>query len=149
VRAKTEIEKFHGMELTSIINMIDVEQPGANPLVDLDHGPSLSLDSGPRSLGSSGSHAPLPASGGYQEQRTMLASSPPPPQLASPKQPTPPPFAQIYPPPPNLRMPQRFITSKPVRSGLNPWIVIVAILLVAGIVAIIVAMSGPNVAPGT
>jgi hypothetical protein len=36
-----------------------------------------------------------------------------------------------------------------VRSGLNPWIVIIAILLVAGIVALIVAMSGPNVAPGT
>ena len=145
-RARTEIEKFQGMELTSIINMIDVDQPGASPLVDLDHGPSLSLDSGPRSLGSSGSHTPP---GQYQEQRTMLASSPPPPlSLGQPKPPAPP-LAMTYPPPPNLRRPQRFITSKPARSGLNPWIVIIAILLVAGIVAIIVAMSGPNVAPGT
>jgi len=143
IRAKTEIEKFQGMELTSIINMIDVEQPGAKPLVDLDHGPSLSLDSGPRSLGSSGQHTPNQA---YQEQRTMLASSPPPPQLKL----APPPLApaRIYPPPPNLAAPQRFKTAKPVRSGLNPWIVIIAILLVAGIVAIVVAMSGPNVAPG-
>ena len=56
--------------------------------------------------------------------------------------------ARAYPPPPNLQAPQRFTTAKPARSGLNPWIVIVAILLVAGIVAIVVAMSGPNVAPG-
>lgn len=146
IRAKTEIEKFQGMELTSIINMIDVEQPGAKPLVDLDHGPSLSLDSGPRSLGSSGQHTPLPPNQGYQAERTMLASSPPPPPL----KPAPPSFAQarVYPPPPNLRAPQRFKTAKPARSALNPWIVIIAILLVAGIVAIVVAMSGPNVAPG-
>jgi hypothetical protein len=64
--------------------------------------------------------------------------------------PAPPPLAQarVYPPPPNLRAPQRFKTAKPARSALNPWIVIIAILLVAGIVAIVVAMSGPNVAPG-
>jgi eukaryotic-like serine/threonine-protein kinase len=158
LRAKTEIEKFQGMELTSIINMIDLEQPGARPLVDLDHGPPLSLDSGPRSLGSSGQHPPLPPNHGYHEQRTMLASSPPPPQLKplmAPMAPIAPmaPMASMapahgYPPPPNLAAPQRFITAKPARSGLNPWVVIIAILLVAGIVAIVVAMSGPNVAPG-
>jgi eukaryotic-like serine/threonine-protein kinase len=47
-RPKTEVGKFAGVELTSIINMIDMEQQGAKPLVDLDQAPSL--DSGPRTL---------------------------------------------------------------------------------------------------
>jgi len=59
------------------------------------------------------------------------------------------PAPRAYPPPPqNLRPPERYGTPAPARGGLRPWIVIVAILLVAGIVAIVVAMSGPNVAAG-
>jgi eukaryotic-like serine/threonine-protein kinase len=47
-RPKTEIERFHGMELTSIINMIDLEnREGAKPLVDLnDSNPPQPFDSG-------------------------------------------------------------------------------------------------------
>jgi serine/threonine protein kinase len=48
-RPKTEIERFHGMELTSIINMIDLEnRDGAKPLVDLgtDASPPRPFDSG-------------------------------------------------------------------------------------------------------
>ncbi len=54
-RPKTEVDRFHGVELTSIINMMDLDEQGAQPLVDLgaapllDSGPRL-LDSGPRSL---------------------------------------------------------------------------------------------------
>ena len=152
IRAKTEIEKFQGMELTSIINMIDIEQAGAKPLVDLNHAAPLTLDSGPRPLSTPQPQRPsqhaIPASGPFAEQRTILAAAPPPPaplvlQQSQPMQPT------AYPPPPNFAAPQRMKTAKPARSGWSSWIVIVVILLVAGIVAIVVAMSGPNVAPGT
>jgi eukaryotic-like serine/threonine-protein kinase len=157
IRAKTEIEKFQGMELTSIINMIDVEQAGAKPLVDLNHAAPLTLDSGPRALSTPEPTRPAAglASGPFAEQRTILASSPPPPAplvLQPPQQPihqagsTQP---MPYPPPPNFAAPQRMKTAKPARNGWSPWIVIVVILLVAGIVAIVVAMSGPNVASGT
>ncbi len=46
-RPKTELDKFQGKELTSIINMIDLEQQGAKPLVDLDVGPPLPSRSAP------------------------------------------------------------------------------------------------------
>jgi len=60
--------------------------------------------------------------------------------------PAPPSLAQRpYPAPPPQ---ERYGTPAPTRSALRPWIVILAILLVAGIVAIVVAMSGPNVAAG-
>ncbi|HET9990167.1 MAG TPA: serine/threonine-protein kinase, partial [Kofleriaceae bacterium] len=153
VRAKTEIEKFHGMELTSIINMIDVDQAGAKPLVDLNAAPPLTLDSGPQAL-ASGPHsisaitqpAPPPA----RPIPTLPMPMPSPPRTTAPR-PTAMPAAapRPYPaPPPNLRPPERYGTPAPARSALRPWIVIVAILLVAGIVAIVVAMSGPNVAAG-
>jgi serine/threonine protein kinase len=48
-RPKTEIERFHGMELTSIINMIDLEAQGSKPLVDVST-PVPPFDSGPRTI---------------------------------------------------------------------------------------------------
>jgi serine/threonine protein kinase len=48
-RPKTEIERFHGMELTSIINMIDLEAQGSKPLVDVST-PVPPFDSGPRTM---------------------------------------------------------------------------------------------------
>ncbi|HJT98875.1 MAG TPA: serine/threonine-protein kinase, partial [Rhodanobacteraceae bacterium] len=153
VRAKTEIEKFQGMELTSIINMIDVDQAGAKPLVDLNAAPPLTLDSGPQSL-ASGPHSiaqspprPIPTLPMLMPQPPRPAPLPPPRAVAMPAAP---PAQRPYPsaPPPNLRPPARYGTPAPARSALRPWIVIVAILLVAGIVAIVVAMSGPNVAAG-
>jgi serine/threonine protein kinase len=140
LRPKTEIEKFHGMELTSIINMIDVEQAGAKPLVDLSAAPPLMLDSGPRAL-ASGPHAMSPLLQ-PDSQPTRIAAAPPPPPLGMPRAVAPRPY------PPQLRPQERYGTPAPARSMLRPWIVIVAILLVAGIVAIVVAMSGPNVAAG-
>jgi serine/threonine protein kinase len=179
-RAKTEIGKFQGKELTSIINMFDLEQAGSKPLVDLNAAPApLTLDSGPRSLGSgpqalSPNPAPLPKPGKYLpsdrqtlgEAPTQLAPRQPmqrqplPPPMQMPMQPMQPTQQQprAFTPPPlegadRLPAARRRSTmapdgmTMPGRSGLNPWIVIVAILLVAGIVAIIVAMSGPDV-PG-
>jgi len=48
-RPKTEIQRFHGMELTSIINMIDLEAQGSRPLVDVST-PVPPFDSGPRTI---------------------------------------------------------------------------------------------------
>jgi len=153
MRPKTEAsaDKFHGVELTSIINMMDVEHEGAKPLVDFDQAsppPRRELDSGPRQLGSD-------------------------PALIGPSTPVPPPPALRPPAPMRLdsaevmaTTPRRFVAGVPQaqpeptiknarlasvpRGGfqLRPWIVIAVILLVAGIAALIVAMSGPNVGAG-
>ncbi|HEY6033282.1 MAG TPA: serine/threonine-protein kinase, partial [Kofleriaceae bacterium] len=120
VRAKTEIEKFQGMELTSIINMIDVDQAGAKPLVDLSAAPPLTLDSGPQAL-ASGPHS-----------ISSITQAPPPPQqrpiptlpmpMPQPPRSPPPPRAIAMPaaapslaqrpypgaPPPSLRPPERY-----------------------------------------
>ena len=153
-RPKTEIEKFQGMELTSIINMIDVDQAGAKPLVDLNAAPPLTLDSGPQAL-ASGPHSisSITQAPPSQHQRPIPTLPMPMPQ---PPRAPPPPRAIAMPAPPSLAqrpypapLPQeRYGTPAPTRSALRPWIVILAILLVAGIVAIVVAMSGPNVAAG-
>ncbi|HEY0251291.1 MAG TPA: protein kinase [Kofleriaceae bacterium] len=157
-RAPTQIEKFKGRELTSIINIVDIEgtHAGAKPLVDLDHAPPIILDSGPRALASV--TQPQPPSTAGSMQATMLAASPPPPMnLAPSAMPVPhplagPPKAQtgpmqqmMYPPPPDLSSPRRMKTEPGTSKGLSPIVVIIAILLVAGIVAIVVAMSGPSV----
>jgi hypothetical protein len=168
------------MELTSLINMIDLEQQGSRPLVDLNSPPPLTLDSGPRSLGS-GRNALEPGSippGTIQLPTTTPGIG----ALGYPNagKPLPPPFGpnpgfditqrgpgaagpRAFTPDPlgsqeRLPQPRRQSTVAPNheprqstmggRTGLRPWIVIVGILLVAGIVAIIVAMSGPNVVPG-
>ncbi|MDB4954850.1 MAG: serine/threonine protein kinase [Myxococcales bacterium] len=147
VRPKTEIDKFNGIEMTSIINMMDLEsKEGADPLVDLNAAPSL--DSGPRLLDS----APR-----------ELASDPnllPPPERGVPA--LPPPFRQGTPEPlaPSamLANPRRSSTQHPQRKSstahgaaeeksLRSWMVIVAILVAAAIAAGIVAMSGPDVSP--
>ena len=148
-RPKTEAsaDKFHGVELTSIINMMDVEQEGAKPLVDLDQAPPprpRDLDSGPRQLGSDpaliGLSTPLPPS--------AVLRSPGAPSLDT---------AEVM-----ATTPRRFVGGVPQsevkkprpqtapRTGfqLRPWMVIAVILLAAGIAALIVAMSGPNVGTG-
>ncbi|HTR49374.1 MAG TPA: serine/threonine-protein kinase [Kofleriaceae bacterium] len=140
-RAKTEVGKFAGVELTSIINMIDLEQQGSKPLVDLG-APSEGIT------------------------RTALPPPPPlPPQVPPPLQPqhplraeTPPPLATDE----MLRVQQRRASTpsnagrtakgrgatRAGRSGIKPWLVILVILIVAGIAAVIVAMSGPNLPDG-
>ncbi len=121
-------EKFAGMELTSIINIMDIEQQGSRPLVDL--GPTL--DSGPRQLDSMSPPSDV---------------APTVPRPLQPQQPRFPPPQQ--PSPPSMRPPSRRLgTPVPARKRKRPiraWIVIVAILLAAGIAAGIVAMSGPGV----
>lgn len=147
-RPKSELGKYANVELTSIINMMDLEnREGAKPLVDLNVGPRL--DSIPR----------------LQLPKTQKQSPPPPAQPvrhAQPAQPGHPsqivhqPYASepVYPRAPipgaALRPPSRAAPAG-VRgrrrrwSPIQPWIVVVAILVVAGVAALIVALSGPDV----
>ncbi|HUJ60897.1 MAG TPA: serine/threonine-protein kinase [Kofleriaceae bacterium] len=134
-RARTEVGKFQGVELTSIINMIDLEQQGSRPLVDLGAGPALgALDSGPRELTIRGQGQPV--------------SPAPPPLAPMPLQirtdtPLPVPGREMAPPP------QRPVTREPRGSFvLRPWMVIAVLLLAAGIAALLVALSGPNLQSG-
>jgi serine/threonine protein kinase len=136
-RPKTEVDRFNGVELTSIINMMDVEHEGAKPLVDLDQAPPRrELDSGPRQLGSDPSIVGPGVTGGAPlvgSLAEMLPTAPrafvPLPRLES----TPAPRAQ----------------SSPRASGfhIRPWMVIL-VIVIAVIAALVVALSGPSVGGG-
>jgi len=143
-RPKTEVGKFAGVELTSIINMIDLENvDGAKPLVDLDIGPRL--DSGPRLLDSGPAHVPV---------------APPPPAVRSPRggQPAPGAIDNMATAPrrgpdhnrqlgmPSERAVLGRANTRKGRSPIRPWMVIALILVAASVAAVIVAMSGPDVA---
>ena len=157
-RQRTEVGRFQGVELTSIINMIDLEvnRDGAKPLVDLDVGPRL--DSGPRLLDSSpgfrgretpsdelvptaprGQLPPGPATPSPDITTTPRAAPAP----ASPRSgPQPAPVAAA----PRRRPRASHPPAPGRRGGLRPWMVIAAILVLAGVAGVIVAMSGPAVA---
>ncbi|HEU0033535.1 MAG TPA: serine/threonine-protein kinase [Kofleriaceae bacterium] len=116
-RPKTEVGRYKGVELTSIINMIDLETKqsvmasGAQPLVDLNVGPKI-MDSGPRGLFDSAPElaSQLAPSGGRPapdvnvgmpmnlEGPTILGHpgsvSPMPPAMQAPRADTPPPLSQ-------------------------------------------------------
>ncbi len=166
-RPKTEMHRFAGVELTSIINMMDLEgAEGGRPLADLGAGPRL--DSGPRML-DSGPQAPGLAPRGAQPAMTQLgmgvpnldlmptaprplpfpqggpAEPPRPPAAGPPRQPGPP--LQMPALGPRAQQPpqRRASSAGRRRSPIRPWMVIAAILILTGVVAIIVAMSGPDV----
>ena len=151
-RPKTEVGKFAGVELTSIINMIDLEQQGARPLVDLNSPPMepvvpRTLDSGPRELGNdpalvgSSGALPIPAT------PAPLARSDTPPPLQSGERL---PVRRAAAEQPRAANIDRTASSRPSRRpiSIKPWMVIAAIVVVAGIAALIVALSGPNLPAG-
>ena len=171
IRPKTEIGKYNGVELTSIINMIDLEGgEGSKPLVDLDVGPKL--DSGPRGLLDSGPSAlPPPVSATLKGvgaiQDDVIATAPrqfhaPPSQQMPQQRPMQMPMQQQVPfhqqmpqqqMPPTQPRPQRksgvrrAVSAPRRRSPIRPWMVILAIVIIAVVVTLIVAMSGPDVSP--
>ena len=126
-RPKTEVGKFAGVELTSIINMMDLEAEGGKPLVDLNKGPTL--DSGPRLIDSAPSPLPGPRPQPYDRQPPPVSQQPPlgmrvaQTPAASPRQPT---------------------KGRRGKSKM-PWVIVILVLLAAGIAAAVVAMSGPDV----
>jgi hypothetical protein len=180
-RPKTEVGRFAGVELTSIINMIDLESDGARPLVDLNIGPSGAqrmpdtptrpsnemaalMPTTPRTFGG----VPPP----MQQPMPQRMPPAPMPQRMPPAPMQPPPMQQppMQQPPMQQPMQQRPMAPYPAqqqrpqqrppvagqravsttkhkrrRSVIQPWVVIVAILLAAGIAAVIVALSGPSV----
>ncbi|HSN30325.1 MAG TPA: serine/threonine-protein kinase [Kofleriaceae bacterium] len=152
-RPKTEVDRFNGVELTSIINMMDVEHEGSRPLVDLDHAPPpRQLDSGPRQLGSDPAligpgtpsaplglppkmgRSPAPPAPGPRTDAAFEAMSTAPRRFA--------PVAAA--PAPPAEHPRQETTPK-TGSRIPPWIVIGVILLAAAIAGVIVALSGPSV----
>ena len=140
-RPKTEVGKFAGVELTSIINMMDLESSdGAKPLVDLSAGPRL--DSGPRLLDSGPSSLPTPPGG----EVPLRAADPMDSVSTAPRRA--PPVSQQ--PPPGMRIaatPGARQSTRGRRGAKSkmPWLIVVLVLLAAGIAAAVVAMSGPDV----
>ncbi|MGE0872755.1 MAG: serine/threonine protein kinase [Kofleriaceae bacterium] len=171
--ARPEVSRFAGLELTSIINVSDIEIiDGAKPLVDLNIGPKL--DSGPLELESGIRPRFEPLSRPRPEDVATVTGRPP--AALAPAEPPPvvsptasqergsghgfriPPQQALGPPtfpmPPGGFAPPRIDTRsnrnprKPTtrgRSVIRPWMVIFAILLAAGIAAGLVALSGPAV----
>ncbi len=174
LRPKTEVGKFQGVELTSIINMMDLDDRlGSQPLVDLDSGPKPrprrdSYDSDPglaslvrslpaaRSGQEAGPGGPMTRGrGGYQApEPPPIEQMPTAPRAMPPQQPQrPPPSArpQQMRQQPSMQQPrrqQRKASTKAERSTFTPWIVIGLIVVVAIVVTLIVAMSGPSLPAG-
>lgn len=160
-RARTEVGRFAGVELTSIINMMDLDEQGSRPLVDLSAAPAL--DSPPRS-----SEAAPSGLGGREADsdpalmslvRSLPTAAPTSPASLSERPLTPPPLDRAEMLPTAPRQTRTRGTAKPredgrattavARSRLRPWMVIVVLLLAAGIAALVVALSGPDLVPRT
>lgn len=144
-RPKTEVGKFAGVELTSIINMMDLENDaGAKPLVDLNQGPRL--DSGPRLLDSGPSALPTPPRG----QAPLRSGDPSETASTAPRRM---PVSQQPPmgmriaatPNPGSKAPRQGTKGRRGRSKM-PLLIVLLVLIAAGIAAAVVAMSGPDVA---
>jgi len=158
-RPKTELPKLQGVvELTSIINMIDLENQHREAMGErLDSSPPV-RDSGP-------AMAPLP--------RTPYVSPPYPPHPPPPPR-SPPRRSPASTAPTTSHDPRDQLTTKPrtrpnlparhlalpvqaipppvrrgsqarKRSFIKPWMVIVAIVVAAAVAGVVVAMSGPDV----
>jgi hypothetical protein len=158
----TELSRFQGIELTSIINMIEENADGAAPLVDLDQlgrgsgrirAATPTRDSGP-DLGRAITPTPPssePTMRGMGRPATPsgipLAMPPPgmPARIDSgmtvmgpPPVPTPPP-----------RRPPMMPPTGVTRAGfrIKPWMLIALVVVVTLIIALIVGMSGTKVDP--
>jgi serine/threonine protein kinase len=135
-RPKTEIERFAGVELTSIINMMDLEADGAKPLVDLDSGPRL-LDSAPTQLPA----PPPPAPALSRSAAEPSAPAPPLPGMSAQMQVQ---LPTTYPVQARPRMGTPVPPKK--RSSATTWIFVVVILVAAAVAGMLIGLSGPDVA---
>ena len=124
-RPKTEVGKFAGVELTSIINMIAEDHHGSMPLVDLDAAP------------------PLPARAATDPALMAFVDS-----LSGPTAMIPDPQPVQRPVSRRLDIPKTAQTKSAAPLRIQPWMVIVALVVIAGIIALVLALSGPNVAAG-
>jgi hypothetical protein len=154
-RPKTEVDRFAGVELTSIINMMDLDDQGSRPLVDLNASPTL--DSGPRAIDLDRRMDSDPSLNAFVSSLppTMTSSPPPPPARTGERPFTPPPLevGDMLPTAPRrvstagvgTTPRQQFQTSKSgSRFTIRAWMVIVALVVVGIVVTLIVALSGPD-----
>jgi serine/threonine protein kinase len=153
-RPKTEVDRFAGVELTSIINMMDLDDQGSKPLVDLNASPTL--DSGPRAMDLERRLDSDPALNAFVSSLppTMNSSPPPPPARTGERPFTPPPLegADLLPTAPRrvntevgTTPRQQFSTGRTgSRFTIKAWMVIVALVVVGLVVTLIVALSGPD-----
>jgi len=157
-RAKTEVDKFQGVELTSIINMIDLEaqgraltERGAMPISITPEpmAPAPAIAAAPTLMASAApSRSPSPS----RPPPPPLAPSPPmrtlgPPPTAVPARPdTPPPLA-----PSEQLAVSRHKSTQPAaayRGGRGrTWLVVLGLIALGVAIALVVALSGPNLAP--
>jgi hypothetical protein len=149
-RPKTEVSRFHGVELTSIINLIDLEGAEGRPL---DSGPRT-FDSGPRPLDAAQRpNVTQPGIGVPSLASDLAPTAPRPAPFPQGRQPGPPPPMGMSPRPPMAHLATRgqagarraSSSGRRKPSRIRPWMVIAVILILAGIVAFMVALSGPNV----
>jgi len=152
----TNLSKLKGVELTSIINMIEGETDGAAPLVDLDQlgRGSGKIPSGPR-LRDSGDDL------GAVESTTRRRPDSPPVRGDRPgAPPTPPGAMAMVTPTPDPRDPRRdprrpsseAARRKPATGTAFPfrikaWMVIAVVVVIGAIIALVVGMSGTKVGP--
>jgi serine/threonine protein kinase len=154
-RPRTELPKLQGVvELTSIINMIDLENQHREAMS------AAGQDAGPRLF--------EPGRGGAPPQRPAPPPHPSPPRVR-PRRPAPAAATHAEPHDPRDLLPTRPrpLPSRPGRhlavpvkqnseqarrtsqsrrrSFVRPWMVIVAIVLAAAVAGVVVAMSGPDV----
>jgi eukaryotic-like serine/threonine-protein kinase len=166
-RPRTEIHKLQGVvELTSIINMIDLENQHREAMGErLDSGPRM-FDAGPAvppaparpppvqpaamqpaamqpaamqpaPRPAAMQPAPMPPPQGSQDPRDLLPTLPRPLPAGPPAQ-----ARQV----PHFQAPVRRRAAPKKKSFFRPWMVIVAILVAAAVAGVVVAMSGPDVA---
>ncbi len=146
-RPKTEIGRFAGKELTSIINMIDGEHEGAKPLVDLDSGVAMIA-----------SNPSTPISIAATATGTRMPETDPGLDLATPSDPVAKVEHRPDTPAPlegddrvqakrrrstGARAPS--LTDKARPSRPFPWMLIAILVLAGLVVAVVVAVSGPGV----
>ncbi|HEU4727368.1 MAG TPA: protein kinase [Kofleriaceae bacterium] len=156
-RPKTELPKGGVVELTSIINMIDLENqhreamgvadPGPRR-VERERPPSTRSASPARSASSGRSPAPQAATQHPAPRRSTPAAAPPAdsdPRDLLPTRPRTLPTPPVRPPVQHFQAPARSGPGSRKRSFVRTWMVIVAIVLAAAVAAVIVAMSGPDV----
>ena len=178
-RPRTELAKGGVVELTSIINMIDLENQyreslgersamdfaaGHNDSVPRLFSPRHPAPNAPGRQGLPGMPPPAPrppATLPPPRRSAAMPSAPPPPPVAPhpepidvmPTRPRPLPQALVPAMPPAVPSPApqfhstgRSESQVKRRSFLQPWMVIVAIILAGAAVGLIIAMSGPDVA---
>jgi len=145
-RPKTELHKLQGVvELTSIINMIDLENQHREAMGLRDSGPRVFEPGGSTLAGPAVARAPAPPPGPGLAAPLASPSSPIDPRdllPTAPRQlPRPPPAHQV----PHFQAPRSHRGTAKKKSFIQSWMVIVAILVAAAVAGVVVAMSGPDV----